>query len=236
MGVIWHELECGSYTADLALWRELAAERTGAVLDVGAGAGRVALHLARAGHEVVALDLDLALLSVIDGHSQGLRLTTVRADARHFQLERRFELILVPMQTIQLLGGAGGRELFLARARAHLSAGGLLAIAVAEQIEPFDADDGIVLVPDMVERDGIVYSSRPVRVRAEPQGYVLERMREVVSADGARSTSADSVTLDLLTAAELEGEAAALGLRVGPRHPIAATAEHVGSTVVMLGG
>ena len=35
----------------------------GPVLDVGAGAGRVALDLARAGHDVTALDLDAELLA-----------------------------------------------------------------------------------------------------------------------------------------------------------------------------
>ena len=34
---------------------------------------------------------------------------TVVADARDFSLDRRFGLIVVPMQTIQLLGGPGGR-------------------------------------------------------------------------------------------------------------------------------
>ena len=44
--------------ADLALWEELAGGRGGPVLELGAGAGRVALHLARAGHEVIAVERD----------------------------------------------------------------------------------------------------------------------------------------------------------------------------------
>ena len=63
--VVWHDLECGGYDADLPLWRELAREAAGGVLDVGAGTGRVALDLAAAGHDVTALDLDPALLDVL---------------------------------------------------------------------------------------------------------------------------------------------------------------------------
>ena len=54
--VLWHDIECGSYDLDLPLWRELADREGSPVLDVGAGTGRVALDLARRGHEVVALD------------------------------------------------------------------------------------------------------------------------------------------------------------------------------------
>ncbi len=65
MTVIWHDLECGGYVADLPLWRELARERGGPILDVGAGTGRVALDLARNGHEVTALDRDPELLDAL---------------------------------------------------------------------------------------------------------------------------------------------------------------------------
>ena len=40
---LWHDLECGAYDEDLPLWRALAGEAGGAVLDIGAGTGRVTL-------------------------------------------------------------------------------------------------------------------------------------------------------------------------------------------------
>ncbi|MGH2988067.1 MAG: class I SAM-dependent methyltransferase, partial [Solirubrobacterales bacterium] len=53
---IWHEVECGSYTADLAVWSGLASEAAGQLLELGCGTGRVALRLAGDGHAVTALD------------------------------------------------------------------------------------------------------------------------------------------------------------------------------------
>ena len=35
--VIWHDVECGRYDADMALWHELAQAADGPILDVGAG-------------------------------------------------------------------------------------------------------------------------------------------------------------------------------------------------------
>jgi SAM-dependent methyltransferase len=61
--VIWHDVECGSYTADLPVWRDLAERAGGPVLELGAGTGRVALDLAGHGHQVTALDADAELLA-----------------------------------------------------------------------------------------------------------------------------------------------------------------------------
>ena len=103
--VLWHDLECGGYDLDLPLWRELADREGSPVLDVGAGTGRVALDLARRGHEVVAVDRDPVLLDALADRGAGLAVSVVAADARAFDLGRRFPLVIVPMQTLQLLGG-----------------------------------------------------------------------------------------------------------------------------------
>jgi SAM-dependent methyltransferase len=98
--VVWHDVECGGYRADLPLWRGLAAATVGPVLDVGAGTGRVALDLARAGHDVTALDREAELLDELNRRAAGLLVETVVADAADFSLARRFGLVIVPMQTI----------------------------------------------------------------------------------------------------------------------------------------
>jgi SAM-dependent methyltransferase len=233
---IWHDLECGTYTADLLFWRALARKVGGPVLDVGAGTGRTALEIAREGHEVVAIDSDDELLSQLRERATGLEVTTIVADARAFWLELTFPLIIMPMQTIQLLGGAEGRAGFLECAAYHLESPGVLAIAVANDLELFDVSDGTVPgpLPDVAEHDGVVYSSRPVAVRAAGDGFELERCRETVTADGELTTEQDLIHLDHVDPDALEAEAQAVGLRPASRMEIEATEDYVGSTVVML--
>lgn len=244
--VVWHDLECGSYRADLALWRELADDaradgRAGAILDVGAGSGRVSLDLARAGHRVTALDIEPDLLTALQSRAAGADLDAVCADARELELDRRdFALCIAPMQTVQLLGGAGGRAAFLRGAHAHLRAGGLLACAIVTSIDPFDCDRGDPSpTSEIAHVDGRVYVSRARSVRVAAGSIVIERDRHVLAPTEAADTDAAAaernvIELDVVSVAELEREGARAGFTPEPARAISATAEHVGSVVVML--
>jgi SAM-dependent methyltransferase len=233
--VVWHDLECGSYAADLPLWRSLAEREGGPILEIGAGTGRVAVDLARRGHRVTALDNDPELVDELGKRARGLELTVVLADARSFELERMFALCLVPMQTIQVLGGAKGRQAFLERARRHLRRGGILAIALTEELEPYESGSvGPSPLPDICERDGVLYASQPTAIRAENGQLRLERQRETVTPNGKRTTARYSVGLDLVTSAQLESESRAAGLVPAGRATIAATRDYAGSEVVMV--
>jgi SAM-dependent methyltransferase len=263
--VIWHDLECGAYRADMPLWRELAHEAheqspPGAILDVGAGSGRVSLELARAGADVTALDIDAVLLAALAsraGARRRARIQAVCADARDFALERSdFTLCLAPMQTIQLLGGPEGRAAFFRRARAHLRPGGVLACAIVTELEPFDCTrSGPGPSPESVHIDGVHYVSRAVRVQLTRRLVRIERERSVVAAESReptrgpaaeRSVLAESrgvalepawernvIELDRVSVARLHREGRAAGLQPATTRTIAATDEHVGSLVVM---
>ena len=237
--VLWHDLECGRYAEDLPLWRELASDEGGPVLDLGAGSGRVALDLARAGHDVTALDLDPLLLAALAERAAaaGLAVETIEADARDFAAAlggRTFALVVAPMQTVQLLGGADGRAGLLRSARACLRPGGLLACALADALEGFDAEHTEPPLPDVLERDGWVFASQPVAVRPNADGTTIERIRQTVSPQGARTAEGDTIVLDALSGDALEAEGVTAGLQPAGRRFVEMTDEHVGSEVVLL--
>jgi SAM-dependent methyltransferase len=240
--VIWHELECGSYAEDLTLWRDLARASGDPVLDVGAGTGRVTLELARQGHAVTALDLDGELLAQLAAAGDGLDVSTVVADARDFALETTFALCIVPMQTIQLLGGAEQRIAFLRCAREHVRPGATIALAILGELDTFDCTSGTIgPAAERAYADGLLYLSRAIRVSETEDLVEIERERRVMpqekdaqAAMQERGPEIDLIKLDRVSAASLEREAFEAGLRAETALEISATDEHVGSSVVML--
>jgi SAM-dependent methyltransferase len=262
--VIWHDLECGGYRADLPLWLELAERCGGRVLDVGAGSGRVTLQLARAGHAVTALDRNETLIAALRERAAGLDVETICADARSFVLERRdFALCVVPMQTIQLLGGSEERIAFLRCAREHLRPGAAIALAILGELDTFDCANGVIgPAAERAYVDGLLYLSRAIRVSETERLVEIERERRVLHSDSGSSTGAsaagepldrnglderpiqsttqeggpeiDLIQLDRLDAQTLHCDAGEAGLRVERTRQIPATDEHVGSSVVML--
>ena len=231
---LWHDLECGAYGEDLPLWRALASEAGGAVLDVGAGTGRVTLDLAARGVVMVALDADTRLLQALEHRAAGLPVETAVADARGFALDHRFSLVVVPMQTLQLLGGPSGRAAFLRCALDHLEPGGLVAAALADALDCFDEEHEMPPPADAREFGGVRYASQLVAVEDEGGRAALHRRREIVG-PGDRYESEDIVVrLDRVSAHEVAAEGSEVGFINERDLFVPQTEEYLGSTVVVL--
>ena len=231
---VWHDLECGGYSDDLAMWRALAARTGGPVLDVGAGTGRVTLELASQGVEVVALDLNPRLLAALACRTAAPPVTTVCADAREFCLDRQFSLIMVPMQTLQLFGGPAGRAAFLRCALEHLRPGGRLAAALADAMECFDEEHEIPPPPETREILGARYASQLLGVADDRGRAAISRRREIVRADGRVETEDVVVHLERVSADEVAAEAHRLGFVSEPHLYIPESERYIGSTIVVL--
>lgn len=235
--VHWHDAECGRYTADIPVWRALAGSVARPVLDLGCGTGRVALALARDGHAVTAVDRDAALLAALSERAGALAIETVLCDIRALSLDgRRWPLIIVPMQTIQLMGGEEGRARLFAGVREHLAVGGEVGVAIVTQFHVFDRDDERP-TPDALRADGAVYVSTPVAVRDEHQAITVERDRRVFAAEGPmRPVEHAVIRLDAVDAELLAAEGERHGLRLERVVEIPETDEHVANEVVVLRG
>jgi len=225
--VIWHDLECGAYSADLRHWRALARRNRGVVLDVGAGTGRVALALARRGHAVIALERDAVLAAELASRAKGLEVEVLCADACRFTPSAAVSLAIVPMQTIHLLED---RSSFLRCARRSLRPGGVLAIALlGEGVEPFELE----LDPDAVELGPVRYESTPTALRRHDGAVVLERRRTRI-ANGTAQSAIDLISLADCDRATVAAEALAEGFAQRELRVIAPTREHAGSEILCL--
>jgi SAM-dependent methyltransferase len=244
---IWHDVECGSYGADLPLWEELAERCGGPVLELGCGTGRVALHLARRGHCVYGLDRDPELLEVLADRAADFcpsgvgkesaaaakpGVVPVQADARGFELAEPVALALAPTHLLQLLPDAAARTECLRSIAVALRPGGLFAVAIIEEMP--EPDGAPPPLPDVREVDGWVYSSLAVEAAVGPGEIVVRRLRQTVSPEGSLSEEPNEVRIATFSAASLEAAAEPLGLVPVERREIPPTDIHVGSVVVLL--
>ena len=224
---LWHDLECGDYRDDLPFWLALAAETGGPVLDIGAGTGRVTLEIAAAGTAVVGLDIELALLAALAHRARDLPVETVVADACTFELDRRFGLIVAPMQTLQLLADRTG---FLRRALAHLRPGGVLAAAVSDAMDSFDAEHPLPPPPQALDIGDTRYASQLLAVVEEGGRAAIHRRREITGRDAERVV----VRLDRVSPDAVMAEARAVGFIVEPPRRVPESERYLGSTIVVL--
>jgi SAM-dependent methyltransferase len=234
-GLIWHEVECGGYAADLPLWEELAdgCAADARILELGCGAGRVTMHLARRREAlVIGIDNDAELVAAIWEAATDTYGDAEIADVRGFEAITEFALALAPMQLIQLLADDQERRACLACVADSLLGGGRAAFAIVEEM-PAVVQGGAPLLPDVRQVEGWIYSSLPLEPHAGPESIVLRRLRQTVAPDGAMSDELNEVELALLSAEQLEQEGTDVGLVPAGRRQIPATEAHVGSTVVL---
>ena len=126
-----YDLDAREVDPAIVWFRGLAQMTGGPVLELGVGSGRVAVPVAKDGHEVVGLDRSHAMLARAAEKAKKARvkLTLVEGDVRSFSLERTFALVTIPANTFLMLA-PDERWACLARCREHLTPTGRLAIDV----------------------------------------------------------------------------------------------------------
>jgi SAM-dependent methyltransferase len=234
---IWQEVEFGSYTADLPLWEELAAEVGGPVLELGAGSGRVALHLARAGFEVIAAERDPELVEELERRAEGLPLTVLAADITKLDESSlpttTVRLAIGPLQVVQMLDQTDRARVLGAVADA-LQPGGRCALSLVDESTLIEQGVAATPPPDMREVEGWVYSSEPLWVQVSERSLRMRRLRERVSPSGDLVRKVHDDLLHRLRPEKLEAEAGAVGLKPTGRLEVAPSAYEAGAIAVIL--
>lgn len=113
---------------DLPLWLELADREPGPVVEWGAGTGRIANLLARAGHDVTAVELSGAMVD--RGREKG-GARWITGDMRNADPGRDFGLAVCAFNSFLCLTSPESALALLVNAARHLRPGGLLGIEVS---------------------------------------------------------------------------------------------------------
>jgi SAM-dependent methyltransferase len=119
---------------DVAFYVDEARAAGGPVLEVGCGTGRVLIPTARAGVEIVGLDLSPRMLEICgervarEPEEVRSRVRLVQADMRSFGLARTVALVTVPFRPFQHLTTVEDQLSCLASIHRHLESGGRLVL------------------------------------------------------------------------------------------------------------
>lgn len=120
------------FHGDVAFYLRQAHLTGGPVLDLACGTGRVSLPLAKAGFEVVGLDLSRFMLEIAKRKAASLSVSRhpefVHGSMERFDLGRRFRLALIPFRSFQHLLTPEAQRRSLECIRRHLRPGGRLIV------------------------------------------------------------------------------------------------------------
>ena len=128
-----YDLEYAGWDDDLPFYEALARRGELPSLELMAGSGRVALHLARSGHRVVAVDNAPAMLARMEAQLDGeaaSRARLVTADVRDFDLGEQFDLVYVALCSLELLHDPADQAATLRAVARHLAPGGVFACEI----------------------------------------------------------------------------------------------------------
>lgn len=182
--------------ADVEFFVALAKESRGPVLELGCGTGRVLLPIARAGVEIVGIDLSSRMLDVcrkkLAGEDSDVRnrVQVIEGDMRQFDLNRKFALITTPFRSFQHLLTVEDQLACLRCVAQHLAPGGRFVLDVFQPSLRLLVDDNRVnehgFEPEFALPDGrrVVRSSRVPRTDFLNQVLNVELIHHVAYPNG----------------------------------------------------
>ena len=165
----YYDLDLAEDPGDVEMYVALASAHEGPILELAVGTGRIGTALAAAGHDVTGVDRDPAMLERArtawssrsadtsepgeTGEARRGSLTLVEHDITSLDLDRRFGLVIVALNSFVLLDGRAAQRATLEVIARHLSPQGRAVVDVwlpsPDDLALYDGR----LVLDWVRRD-----------------------------------------------------------------------------------
>ncbi len=185
------------------------------ILELACGTGRVAIPMAEAGHKVTGLDISNEMLAVFRGKVEALnsdvaaRIDIAQGAMEDFNLNKRFDLIIIPFRSFQALTAEKDILSCLLNVEGHLKANGRFIVDV---FNPYmDPMDGSWVYPRTLlwekELDGKVIRRyhRGERIDIEEQVIYPVLEFEVTDPSGGRESYEDRLMLRYYYPEQLRG-------------------------------
>ena len=191
------------------------------ILELGSGAGRVAMDLVARGHAVTGVDSEPALLDVARENASSLaedaraRLRFVQGDMTSFDLSARFDRVIIPFNALCCLLTRDDVDRTFAAVRRHLAPGGLFSFDIYRGDPDATVDEGethLVQI-DHLGRAWDVYE----RAEADDDPFRADTCYRFLAADDGEEQHL-AIPQRLVADDEVEQALAASGLTVCKRH------------------
>lgn len=135
---LYYDLDLADDPGDLDMYLAFADATSGPILELMAGSGRLAVPIASAGHKVTAVDYDPYMLERAATRWQrakaraakGASLELLDADVTTFALKKRFDLVIVALNSLLLLDGREAQQAIFEVIAEHLARDGRAVIDV----------------------------------------------------------------------------------------------------------
>jgi SAM-dependent methyltransferase len=134
---------------DVTFFVDAAKESGGPVLEIGCGTGRILLPTARAGIEIVGLDISPGMLAVCreqlsrEPVEVQAKVRLVQADMRNFDLAQSFALVTIPFRPFQHLTTVDDQCVCLRNIHRHLAHDGRLILDLFNPSLPMLVDENL---------------------------------------------------------------------------------------------
>ena len=131
-GELYDLFRGGDDLDEIGFYIEKISELGGSCLDVGCGTGRVLIPLAHAGVEITGIDSSPEMIAncIKNLEEENIKTDTIEGNMINFDLGKKFNSLIVPGGSFQLIHDYDDAILTLKNFRSHLQSGGTLIMSL----------------------------------------------------------------------------------------------------------